>query len=493
MARFPLAIPPGIYRNGPVSQSRGRWYAANLVRFEGNVIKPVGGWRTRAAGTVTGAPRASLTWKDNSAITWMAIGTHSNLYISNRSGTLFDITPSGFSAGRATAVAAGGYGSGTYGTGTYGTPRLDSTLVTDATQWTLDRFGERLVGISPDDGKPYEWALNTAVIAAQISGAPTGKALVVTPEGFLFILATTDPRTFSWCDQRNNTLWTPSGTNQAGNYPLQTTGRLMCGKVVQGGTLLFTDIDVWQATYVPNNNVYETKKKGDACGAISRQAVASFEMKAVWMSPDFHFWQFNGYVQPVECDVRDYIISDINKLQVSKIHAIHNAANFEVEFYYCSSGSSEIDRCVVWTYAGPNAPYWNIGRKARTCGSDSGVFLYPTRVDISGLIYDHEVGTSYDSAQPYIEGGPVVLGNGDNVMDVMGLYPDDNTVGDVTATFYSKNNPDDAETTYGPYTLTSKTDLRFPGRSVRPRFDGSAMSSWRVGTPSLELTGGGKR
>lgn len=495
MARFPLALPPGVFRNGTEYQAKGRYYDAYLVRWYGIALGPIGGWRAHTADTVSGAPRASLSWRDNSGNSWLSVATHSNLYASDILGVVYDITPDDFTSGRADASGVGGYGSGNYGASTYGTPRPGTTQILPATQWTLDRWGEDLVGVSPDDRKIYEWALNTSDQAAAVENAPDCDALVVTEEGFLFALCTTDPRTLSWCDQQNNTVWSPDATNQAGDYPLQTAGHLMCGKSVQGQTLLFTDLDVWSATYAANNNVYDFAKKGDACGIISRQAVASFEMKAFWVSPDLHFWQYNGYVQPIECDVRDYILRDINMLQASKVFCVHNAANFEIEVYYCSSASTEIDRCVVWNYKGDSegVPYWNIGRPPRTCGTDAGAFQYPIRVDIGGNIYDHEVGLNYDGQIPYATGGPIEIGNGDTVMHAKQLFPDDATLGDVTATFYGRNNPDDVEIAYGPYSLSSQTDLRFVARALKVKFSGASMANWRVGIPSLDMERGGMR
>jgi hypothetical protein len=155
-----------------------------------------------------------------------------------------------------------------------------------------------------------------------------------------------------------------------------------------------------------------------------------------------------------------------------------------------SSGSTEIDRCVIWQY---KDNYWNIGRPARTCGVDKGVFQYPIMLDSSNIVYDHEIAFSYGGDTPYAQSGPIELGNGDDIMWVMGLYPDDATVGDVTASFTIRRNPDDAGTTYGPYTLTAKTDLRFSGGQVEVTFNGATASSWRVGTPKLELRGGEAR
>jgi hypothetical protein len=120
-------------------------------------------------------------------------------------------------------------------------------------------------------------------------------------------------------------------------------------------------------------------------------------MQAAWMSQS-GFWLYNGYVQEIPCDVWDYIQTDINLLQVSKIVAVSNTANHEIEFRYCSNGSSEIDRCAVWNY---RTQTWVLGRIARTCGVDRGVFVYPMLISITGTVYDHEVGFMYDSNSPY--------------------------------------------------------------------------------------------
>ena len=68
--------------------------------------------------------------------------------------------------------------------------------------------------------------------------------------------ANNNPRNVAWSDQENNTLWTPSTTNQAGSFPLQTGGRLMCGKVLKGGTILLTDIDAWLARWIGGTLVF---------------------------------------------------------------------------------------------------------------------------------------------------------------------------------------------------------------------------------------------
>ena len=59
-----------------------------------------------------------------------------------------------------------GYGSGgLYGEGPFGlsNPAAYTTLL-PASIWSLDTFGQILLGVLPDDGKLYEWNLNTNVV-----------------------------------------------------------------------------------------------------------------------------------------------------------------------------------------------------------------------------------------------------------------------------------------------------------------------------------------
>jgi hypothetical protein len=498
LARFPIALPPGLFRDGTALEAKGRWYDASLIRWYGAALGPILGWLRKGVSTLTGTARAAVGWKDNSGNAWIGVGTVSKLYVLNRLGAAFDVTPGGFTVGRTDATASGGYGSGPYGSSTYGTARPDTaTTISDATQWTLDTWGEDLLGVSPDDRKIYQWvAPTTASPATQVTDSPDCDAIVVTENRFLFALGTDgtndDPRSVAWSDQEDNTEWTPSSTNQVGSFPLQTPGRLMCGKRVSGGTLLLTNQDSWIARYIGGVFVHSFDRVGDGCGAISRQCMATFGAgQCVWMSPDINFWQWNGgYTIPLPCDVQDYIRQDINLVQISKVVATVNAQHFEVEFRYCSAASNEIDRCVVWNY---RVLTWNIGRASRTCGIDKIGSDLPNPILIAsdGKIYDHEVGFEYDDETPYATSGPIELGNGDNIMWVLGCYPDDGgAVGDVSLSFLVRRNADDAGTTFGPYTLSAQTDFRFSGGLIEVTVTGVNMTSWRVGIMKLELEKG---
>lgn len=498
MPEIQFKLPAGVYRNGTERESAGRWYDANLVRWYDGQVRPVGGWVAHSASTFTGKARATLTWKDNSANSWIGIGTESHLYAMDRLGNLSDITPAGYTSGRADATYATGYGAGAYGVGTFGTPRNDTTATYDATVWSLDTWGEDLVGCNADDGFIYQWNLNTAVVAAKVTNAPKARALVVTSERFLMALGTTDPRTVAWSDQQNDTVWTPSATNQAGSFPLQTAGRLMCGKRLTGVTALWTDTDMWIATYLGGTLVYGFTKAGSGCGIVSQGAVAVTATQAVWMGRQ-GFWVYDGYARPMECDVSDYVFSNINTTQASKVSAVLNAAFSEVWWFYPSAGSIENDSYVIWNYLENT---WSIGKLGRYSGVDAGgAFVFPIWCGTDQTVYEHESGFSYGGDTPYAETGPLEFApvavqyaaTGAKVWQANQFVPDELLAGDVTATFKTKIYPNGTESTFGPYTLSDRTDVRFTGRQVKLRVTGAAADSWRFGNAKLLIQGQGGR
>ena len=479
MAYIPLQIPPGVFKNGTEYQSKGRWNNSNLVRWFEGTIRPVGGWRKRTETQLSGKARGLINWRDNSNNRRIAIGTHSKLYVLSESNTLTDITPTSFTVGDADAVQKIGYGYSTYGSFAYGVARPDLGSVTPATTWSLDTWGEYLVGCSSKDGKLLEWQLDVAVDAAALTNAPTGNTgLIVTQERFVFALgAGGNPRKVQWCDQENNTVWTPLATNQAGDFELTTVGSLQCAKRIRGTTILFTDVDVHTATYIGPPYIYSFERVGTGCGVISKQSVAATDNACIWMSGS-GFWVFDGFVKPLPSDVSDYVYSNLNTTQASKIYCVHNSTYGEIWWYYPSLSSNENDSYVTYNY---REKHWSIGTLIRTCGTDKGIFSNPILVDADGYVYEHEVGHNYDSQTLFAESGPIELGVGERTMSLTGMIPDEKTAGDVTASFSTKFYPNTTKYDYGPYTLSSPTSIRITGRQVAVKIQGNTLTDWRVG------------
>jgi len=313
---------------------------------------------------------------------------------------------------------------------------------------------------------------------------------MVTAERSLFALgASGDGRKVAWSDLENNTIWTAASTNLAGSIILQTSGRIITGKRVRGQNLILTDIDAHTLTYVGQPFVYQAEIAGRACGAASANCVAVLDNMAVWMGQKgFHV--YDGYVKPLPCEVYDYVFNNINTNQLSKVYAVNNSQYNEVWWFYPSANSNENDSYVVWDYV---ENHWSIGMLARTAGADRSVFRNPVMVGTDGFIYDHEVGLNYSDALPYAESGPFQIGNGDQILYINEMIPDERNQGSVSATFKTRYYPTSEETTYGPYSLTQPTSVRFNGRQIKMRVTTTTPSDWRVGVQRLNAIPGGRR
>ncbi len=489
---IPLKLPPGIHRNGTDFESSNRWRDASLVRWHDGSLRPVGGWTSRKTSAFADAPRAMISWYDNSSDSYLAGGSYNKLIYINPSHTLYDITPSGLTSGDLDGSLNLGYGGGFYGIGNYGVAPISSGVYEEATTWSLDTWGEYLLACSSKDGKIYEWQLDTAVLPTALTNAPvSNNAMVVTEERFVFALgAGGNPRKVQWCDKEANTVWSPLATNEAGDFELQTTGQIMCGLRMRGRTLILTDNDAHMATYSGPPFIYGFERVGTACGVASRKGAVAIDEGAFWMGTKGFFTYDGSIAKELACEASDYVFKDINYSQISKVYAVLNSQHGEIWWFYPSEGNLENDKYVALDY---QAGHWNVGDIDRTAGVDLGVFNNPIWCDADGDLYNHETGYTHGAVEPYAESGSISLGNGDKIMRVTNLIPDEKTQGQVNVTFKTRFYPNSAETTHGAYTLSNPTDVRFSGRQVRIKIQGVGNEDWRSGIMRIEATPGGRR
>lgn len=492
-ANLQLAIPPGVFRRGTELQSKGRAYDCNLARCYGVAWGPVGGWRTRGSA-VSGKPRSIINWKDNGGARYSGVGTHTKLYAVTSAPANFDITPTDFVAGNADASAKTGFGAGTFGLSTFGTPRPDTGSRIPATVWDLDTWGEYLIGCASSDGRILQWELDTGVKAAAVTNAPTSciGTFVTAQRTLVALAAGGNARKVQWSDVENNTTWSPSSTNKAGDFDLQTVGTILAGRRISDlASLILTDVDAWVMSYIGGTLVYSFDIAGSSCGGYSRGCVQVVGQRAVWWGQG-GFWHFDGALRPLRCDVLEYVQGNLNTAQASKITTLHNSKFGEIWWFYPSTGSTENDSYVYWDY---RTDTWGIGELERTCAVEQDVFSYPLAYDADGQGYEHEVGSSYDGVSPYVRSGPVELGNGDAVMRVTGIIPDEVTQGTAEVGFYNRFYPTGAETPVAqvPLSSTGRTNLRFTARQVELEVVFANDNQARWGSPRLEVSAGGRR
>ena len=392
--------------------------------------------------------RGMKAWKTNANGPRLGLGTPTKLYVVGQ-GTLTDITPAGFTTGDADASqSSANYNSGAYGTGLYGVGDEAQDVLIEAATWQMDNYGEDLVAVAIQDGALYYWDSSAGGAAAALTNAPTGNVgVVVTPERFVVALgAGGDPRYIRWADQDDRTDWTLGDeSNVAGDHNLSTDGEILAARRSRRETLIWTTVGLHSMQYIGGTFVYGFKELGANCGAVSRRSMAVVDGTAVWMGPR-GFWLYDGFVKPIASDVADYVFNDINRTQISKVHAEVRSAFGEIWFYYPSGNSTENNRYVVYNY---HHGFMYVGNLARTAGVDQGVFANPISADPNGVVYQHEAGNSYLDQNgvalvPSATSGPVELGEGDAILEATNIIPDENTLGGVNITLLSALTPTDA-------------------------------------------------
>ena len=467
----PLDFPPGLVNNGTTSAARDRWHIGNCVRFHEGRIQPIGGWVQRAlsGATIPIRPTGAISFTKADGTNVIVVGAGSGVY--TVTGTVVaSITPS------ALAGAA------------------DATVY-----WQFDMFGSRLVGTYLPTRTLVTWDPGGGGVVLFVTGgsfgpdAPVnGEAVVTTPERFLVVLGDTVGNHLRWASQESFTDWLPSGTNTAGDFVLETRGKLTAGKSARGTTLLWTTHDLWTMTYIGGDLVYSFAKVGDHCGIVSTHASVVVDTTAYWMGHG-KFFAYDGFVRKVPCEVSDYVFGSLNKTYAYKIWALANPRFGEVTWFYPSAGSVEVDRYVTYNY---QEGHWSLGTLVRSTGvtqQAGATDPVPVLFGADGSVYDHETGNARTGQTVYLESGPMQLGDGDHVLRVQRIVPDDLTAGDVTASLYTSLYPNSTETLNGPYTLASPTSVRLTAREVRLRLTEAVASAWRVGTVRLGAILGGMR
>jgi len=224
-------------------------------------------------------------------------------------------------------------------------------------------------------------------------------------------------------------------------------------------------------------------------------------------------------VQTLRCDLRQFIYSDINQSQFDQVFASTNEGFNEVWFFYCSSGSTTIDRYVVYNYA---EDLWTYGTMARTAWLDTGLREYPLAATYSYNVVNQEYGVDdaeNDVTLPIeatITSAQFDIGDGHNFAFIYRLIPDltfrgstGGTTPSVTMYLQGLNNSGSGITQSGnagvvyngsaPSVInvdefTGQVYIRVRGRQMQMKITSSALGvQWQLGAPRVDIRPDGRR
>jgi hypothetical protein len=313
------------------------------------------------------------------------------------------------SVGPETQQVLEGWGSGGWGLGTWGNGAPVATVFGALRIWSQQNFGEDLV-FAPRGGGLYYWdatgGLSTrGVLVSSLMGAdpevPSVVNLVAVSDTSRFVFcfgcddygsSVLNPMLIRWSDQEDILIWNPLPTNQAGSVTLSHGSEIIAVVQSRQEQIVFTDSAVYSLQYLGPPVVWQTQLLGDNTSIYGPNAAVLASGIVYWMGID-KFYKYDGRVQTLNCDLRRFIFSDINKNQNLQVFAALNEGFNEVWWFYCSEASTSIDRYVIYNYAeNEGKGVWYYGTMGRTAWLDSGLRDYPIAATYSRNLVDHENG-----------------------------------------------------------------------------------------------------
>ena len=279
-------------------------------------------------------------------------------------------------------------------------------LVIDPGMWSIDNFGDKIIALI-HDGAVFEWNSNAAnansTRATIISGAPTASRdmIVSTPDRHLVFFgtettigdtSTQDQMFIRFSNQEDINTYTPTATNTAGTQRLADGSRIVGAVRGRDAIYVWTDTALFTQRFIGPPFTFGFAQVGTNCGLIGQNAAVEVDGAAYWFSEN-GFFKYAGALQSLPCLVEDFVYNDLNTTASQLINAGLNNLFGEINWFYCSSGSTVINKCVTYNYveSTPQRPVWTTSTLDRTTWQDSAVFGKPHATD-----YDASSNTSYD-------------------------------------------------------------------------------------------------
>jgi len=401
------------------------------------------------------------------------------------------------SIGREDAGQGTGFGVGAFGAGTYNTPRSTFVILPPRT-WSIDQWGQ-YINFCPRGGSIYQWELTPSTRATTLANAPTSNTFVfVTDEQHLVVLGAGGSKMkVQWCDQSDNTVWTPSDQVTAGSRVLTGGSELLMGVRAKATNILFSDGAVWSMTHIGGQDIFGFDQiAGGASGIIGPQAACEVYGDVFWMGKENFFW-YNGTVQPIPYsdEIKEFVFDNLTDLQKAKCYCHVNSLFKEIWWLYPTA--TENTNYVKYNY---NDKVWDVGTIARTAGIDAEVFSKPVMTGPDLYIYNHETGVDADGSamDEYIESSGFMIGDGQKLMDIIQIVPDfKNLTGTIKVSFMTRKYPQSTAVEEWETEITSATetvDCMASGRIAQYRIESNEVGSdWGAGVFLFDIQPNGDR
>lgn len=425
-----------------------------------------------------------------------------------------------------------GWGAGPWGFGPWGV----GSATNDAIRiWSQMNFGEDLV-FAPRNGPIFYWDASYGVdqrgyylqLQSGASDVPVITSFVFISDIYRFVFAFgcndytstfQNPMLIRWSDQESVVDWTPSATNQAGSLSLSHGSQIVTAVQTRQEVFVLTDSACYGLQYAGPPYVWTATLLADNISIAGPNAVTLASGVVYWMGID-KFYKYDGRVQTLRCDLRQYIFQDINAQQYEQVYCSTNEGFNEVWWFYCSADSTVVDKYAVYNYL---EDIWYYGTMGRTAWLDSGIRDYPIAATYSHNLVNHEQGLDDNETgttvaiNSYITTSEFDIDDGHNFGFIWRILPDITFRGSTadspqaTMTLYPLQNSGSGYNTpasqgglnYASITrtavlpieqFTGQVYIRVRGRQLAFKIECNQLgATWQLGSPRIDIRNDGRR
>ena len=442
-----------------------------------------------------------------------------------------------------------GWGTDTWSSGKWGEASTSTNVILDPGSWSLDNFGQQLIA-TIKNGKTFTWdagASNPLENRATVmTGAPTASRMTIVSDRDRHVVhlgtettigsgSTQDPMFIRFSDQEDFTTYSPTSTNTAGTFRLDTGNKIVTAISGKDYNLILTDTAAYLMQFVGPPFTFSIRQVGSNCGCIGQHAAAYADGKVFWMGQSGGFFVFDGTVKLLPSLIEDFVFTTtgnnvgVNYSSNEIVFASHNSLFNEIIWFYpagtpVSNPSTQNDRTAVYNYVENT---WAPMTLSRSTYADASTYPVPYATEYSATgtpsfstlqgatntfgattYFAQEVGINKidlnktaTAIAAFVQSGDFDLpteGDGTFLLRVSRFLPDfKNIQGSARITLGTKNFPVSSNTTTTQFDVTgttSKVDTRVRGRLANIKIENTSTDeSWRYGTFRADVSQDGRR
>jgi hypothetical protein len=442
-----------------------------------------------------------------------------------------------------------GWGTDTWSSGKWGEASTSTNVILDPGSWSLDNFGQQLIA-TIKNGKTFTWdagASNPLENRATVmTGAPTASRMTIVSDRDRHVVhlgtettigsgSTQDPMFIRFSDQEDFTTYSPTSTNTAGTFRLDTGNKIVTAISGKDYNLILTDTAAYLMQFVGPPFTFSIRQVGSNCGCIGQHAAAYADGKVFWMGQSGGFFVFDGTVKLLPSLIEDFVFTTtgnnvgVNYSSNEIVFASHNSLFNEIIWFYpagtpVSNPSTQNDRTAVYNYVENT---WAPMTLSRSTYADASTYPVPYATEYSATgtpsfstlqgatntfgattYFAQEVGINKidlnktaTAIAAFVQSGDFDLpteGDGTFLLRVSRFLPDfKNIQGSARITLGTKNFPVSSNTTTTQFDVTgttSKVDTRVRGRLANLKIENTSTDeSWRYGTFRADVSQDGRR